>query len=97
MDIELAVTVVFFLGCQHRIHHSVGHWIQAVDLGVKCCKWPVLTILNDNVLFLQPLIDIIKIQHGIDVAFMPRVLGLLFLGNARPQEYHPYVPSKLFL
>ena len=97
MYIELAVAVALLLGCQHGAYHSVGHRIQAVDLRVKCCKWPVLTVLNDNVLFLQPLVDIIKVQHGINITFMPRILGLLFLGNARSQEHHPHVPPKLFL
>ena len=61
VDIELPVSVPLLLGSQHRIDHAVGHGIQAVYLWVKCGKWPVFTVLDYDVLFLQPFVYIIEI------------------------------------
>ena len=61
MDIELPVSVPLLLGGQHGVHHAVGHGIQPVHLGVKCGKWPVFTVLNYDVLFLQPFVYVIEI------------------------------------
>ena len=61
VDIELSVSIPLLLGSQHGIHHAVGHRIQAVYLWVKCGKWPVFTVPDYDVFFLQPFVYVIKI------------------------------------
>ena len=97
MDIELPVAVLLGLRGQDGIHHPVGHRVKPVYLGIKTGKGHVLAVLDDDVLLLQPAVNIVEIQHRVDNARMAHIHGLLLLGDAGPQKYHLDILAQLLL
>ncbi len=62
------VMIHFFLGSQDRVYHAVRHRVQPVYLGIKLLKGRILAGIDIDAFRFQPLIDIVEIQHGIDIA-----------------------------
>ena len=59
--IELPVTVPLYFRGHHRTDYAAGHRIEAVHPRIHLWKRSIFAVLNDDVLFIQPAVDIIEI------------------------------------
>ena len=96
MDIKLFIRILFFLCRKYRIHNSAGNRIQSVHFWVQFLKRDVITIRYSDLLFLQPFLNIIKIEHCINITRMPGIGCFLFLCNTWTDKYNFSIRSIFF-
>lgn len=85
MHIELAVGIMLLSRGKHRADHAAADRIQTVDPRILL-KRHILAVFDHNILFIQPAVNIIEIQHSIDKAAVQDILCLLLLGDARSKN-----------
>ena len=68
VDIELFILIHFFSGSQNRADHSVGNRVQTVHFGIQLLERHIFAIFDDDLFLIQPGLNIIKIQHRVNIA-----------------------------
>ena len=89
VDIELAVLIRGRLGCDNGGENSAADRIETVYLRIWILRRRIGKAEQINVLFLQPLFQLLEINDGINIALCPFIaLGFPLLRDAGAEKYN---------